>query len=88
MERQAEQTSGESGRGIGRERLYRLLMGGVTFGLVVRFGRVVRTAPVASWTTGRDWEEVRDYFQRRGATIEEVDEGGRVVARKGDDETR
>jgi len=41
-----------------------------TFGLIIGTdGRVAEAAPVARWTAGRGWDEVAQYYARRGAEI-------------------
>ena len=38
----------------------------------VDFAQVVDAAPIAKWTKGKSWGWVRNYYERRGATFEEL----------------
>jgi len=45
-----------------------------TFGLVVHDGWVVDAAPIARWAIGKRERYVADYFRRRGARFERVED--------------
>lgn len=51
------------------EWVLRVVLGPLTFGLVVREGVVVLAPPCARWATGEDVSTVARYYKRRGARV-------------------
>jgi len=41
-------------------------------GLVHYNGVVVKAAPIIGWTIGKNWLNVKNYFVRKGYTMEEM----------------